>query len=202
MSLRLERSVFGKAENKGILLSRENAFALLNEWVLNDRLKLHMIQVGGLMAAWAREVEKLSDQEIWKWEMAGLLHDADWDQWPDQHCKKIIEHLESLNIDPEVIRAIASHGPVHFGVEPITKMDKMLYAFDELSGLIHAYSLMRPNGYEGMESKGVMKRLKEKTFAANVSREDIQDACNRAELELNDLVQFIINHQGQFSIPE
>jgi predicted hydrolase (HD superfamily) len=127
--------------------------------------------------------------------MAGLLHDADWDQWPDQHCKKIIEHLESLNIDPEVIRAIASHGPVHFGVEPVTKMDKMLYAFDELSGLIHAYSLMRPNGYEGMEVKGVVKRLKEKTFAANVSRDDIQDACSRANIELQKLIKFIIEHQ-------
>lgn len=142
----------------------------------------------------------LSQEDIWKWEMAGLLHDADWDQWPDQHCRKIIEHLESLNIDPEVIRAIASHGPVHFGVEPVTKMDKMLYAFDELSGLIHAYSLMRPNGYEGMEVKGVMKRLKEKTFAANVSRDDIQDACTRAEIVLQDLISFIVQHQPQFSV--
>ena len=200
MSLQLNRTSFGKEENKGILLSRENAFGLLHHWVLNERLKLHMVQVGGLMAAWAREVEMLSQEDIWKWEMAGLLHDADWDQWPDQHCRKIIEHLESLNIDPEVIRAIASHGPVHFGVEPVTKMDKMLYAFDELSGLIHAYSLMRPNGYEGMEVKGVMKRLKEKTFAANVSREDIQDACTRAEIVLQDLISFIVQHQPQFSV--
>jgi len=200
MSLQLNRSSFGKEENKGILLSREDAFGLLHQWVLNERLKLHMVQVGGLMAAWAKEVENLSQEAIWKWEMAGLLHDADWDQWPDQHCRKIIEHLESLNIDPEVIRAIASHGPVHFGVEPVTKMDKMLYAFDELSGLIHAYSLMRPNGYEGMEVKGVMKRLKEKTFAANVSREDIQDACTRAEIVLQDLISFIVQHQPQFSV--
>jgi predicted hydrolase (HD superfamily) len=200
MSLQLNRTSFGKVENKGILLSREDAFGLLHHWVLNERLKLHMVQVGGLMAAWAREVEMLSQEDIWKWEMAGLLHDADWDQWPDQHCRKIIEHLESLNIDPEVIRAIASHGPVHFGVEPVTKMDKMLYAFDELSGLIHAYSLMRPNGYEGMEVKGVMKRLKEKTFAANVSREDIQDACTRAEIVLQDLISFIVQHQPQFSV--
>jgi predicted hydrolase (HD superfamily) len=130
--------------------------------------------------------------------MAGLLHDADWDQWPDQHCKKIIEHLETSNIDPEIIRAIASHGHVHFGVEPVTRMDKMLYAFDELSGLMHAYSLMRPNGYEGMERKGAMKRIKEKTFAANVSREDIRDACERAEVSLETLVDFIIAHQGSF----
>ncbi|MFX8696373.1 hydrolase, partial [Acinetobacter baumannii] len=87
----------------------------------------------------------------------------DWDQWSQTHCKKIIEELESRNIDPEIIRAIASHGHNHFGVEPETEMDKMLYAFDELSGLVHAYSLMRPNGYEGMDVKGVKKRLKEKT---------------------------------------
>jgi predicted hydrolase (HD superfamily) len=200
MSLLLNRTSFGKEENKGILLSREDAFGLLDQWVLNERLKLHMVQVGGLMASWAREVEKLSEEDVWKWEMAGLLHDADWDQWPDQHCKKIIEHLESLDIDPEVIRAIASHGPVHFGVEPVTKIDKMLYAFDELSGLIHAYSLMRPNGYEGMEVKGVLKRLKEKTFAANVSREDIQDACTRADMVLQDLISFIVQYQPQFSM--
>lgn len=69
--------------------------------------------------------------------------------------QKIIAELEQRNIDPEIIHAIASHGPKHFGVEPETKMDKMLYAFDELSGLIHAYSLMRPEGYNGMELKGV-----------------------------------------------
>jgi predicted hydrolase (HD superfamily) len=74
-------------------------------------------------------------------------------------------------------------------------MDKMLYAFDELSGLIHAYSLMRPGGYDGMDLKGVKKRLKEKSFAANVSRDDIHDACERAGIALDDLVQFIIARQ-------
>lgn len=129
-----------------------------------------------------------------KW--AGLLHDADWDQWPEQHCKKIIEELESRKVDPEIIRAIASHGPAHFGVEPETKMDKMLFAFDELSGLIHAYSLMRPSGYEGMELKGVKKRLKEKSFAANVSRDEINDALSRAELTMDEMIEFIIKRQG------
>jgi predicted hydrolase (HD superfamily) len=129
--------------------------------------------------------------------LSGLLHDADWDQWPDLHCIKIIEHLESLGVDPEVMHAIASHGPNHFGVDPINNMDKMLFAFDELSGLIHAYSLMRPNGYEGMDIKGVKKRLKEKSFAANVSREEIQDAADRAGLLLDDLILFIITHQAE-----
>ena len=78
-------------------------------------------------------------------------------------------------------------------------MDKMLFAFDELSGLIHAYSLMRPEGYQGMELKGVKKRLKEKSFAANVSRDDIQDACARAGISQDDLISFIISYQGQLT---
>src|SRR6478752_2312247 len=158
-------------------------------------MQLHMKQIAALIHNWAKEKENLNEADAWRWELAGLLHDADWDQWPDQHCKKIIEELEIRNIDPEIIHAIASHGPAHFGVEPETQMDKMLYAFDELSGLIHAYSLMRPNGYEGMDLKGVKKRLKEKSFAANVSREEINDACNWAGIALDDLVAFIIQHQ-------
>jgi predicted hydrolase (HD superfamily) len=195
MSLQLNRTTFGDTANAGNVLSKEEATSIFNDWVLNDKLKLHMKQVAHLMKSWAAEKEQLNEADQWRWEMAGLLHDADWDQWPDQHCKKIIEELEARNIDPEIIRAIASHGPVHFGVEPETKMDKMLYAFDELSGLIHAYSLMRPNGYEAMELKGVKKRLKEKAFAANVSRDDINDAMNRAGLQLDDVINFIKQHQ-------
>lgn len=195
MSLKLNRTSFGDPKNKDNVLNREEAFTLLSDWVKNERLQLHMKQVGHLMKCWALEKEGLSEADQWRWEMAGLLHDADWDQWPDEHCKKIIEELEARNIDPEIIRAIASHGPNHFGVEPETKMDKMLYAFDELSGLIHAYSLMRPEGYVGMELKGVKKRLKEKSFAANVNRDEIMDALNRAGVELDSLVPFIIQKQ-------
>lgn len=195
MSLQLNRTSFGDAANRGNTLSRAEAESLFNEWVINPRLQLHMKQVAYLMKCWAMEKENIDEENQWQWEMAGLLHDADWDQWPDQHCKKIIEELENRNIDPEIIHAIASHGPNHFGVEPETKMDKMLYAFDELSGLIHAYSLMRPGGYDGMELKGVKKRLKEKSFAANVSREEINDACNRAGISLDDIINFIISKQ-------
>ena len=197
MSLFLGRNVFGNEANKGNVLSKEEAHALFNDWVKNLRLQLHMKQVAALMHAWAKDKENLKEDDVWRWELAGLLHDADWDQWPEQHCKKIIEELEIRNIDPEIIHAIASHGPEYFGVEPQTKMDKMLYAFDELSGLIHAYSLMRPNGYESMDAKGVKKRLKEKSFAANVSREDINDACNRAGIELDELIAFIVKVQSK-----
>jgi predicted hydrolase (HD superfamily) len=200
MSLLLNRNTFGDNANSGNVLSKEEADQLLNEWVLNDKLRLHMKQVAHLMKSWASEKEQLDEDDQWRWEMAGLLHDADWNQWPELHCKKIIEELEKRNIDPEIIHAIASHGPNHFGVEPETKMDKMLYAFDELSGLIHAYSLMRPGGYDGMELKGVKKRLKEKSFAANVSREEIQDACIRAGAGLEEIIQFIIPHQKEVDL--
>jgi predicted hydrolase (HD superfamily) len=195
--LHLGRSEFGDTANAGNTMSREEALALLDDWVKNDRLKLHMKQVGHLMKSWAKEKEGLNEEEQHKWYLAGLLHDADWDQWPEEHCARIINELEKRDIDPSIIRAIASHGPKYFGVEPVTDMDKMLYAFDELSGLTHAYSLMRPEGYNGMEVKGVKKRLKDKAFAAQVSREDIQDASQRAGVPLDELIRFIITHQAE-----
>ncbi len=197
MSLQLNRTEFGNTANAGNVLSKEEVMQLLNDWVKNERLQLHMKQVAYLMKCWAAEKEQLNEADQWRWEMAGLLHDADWDQWPEQHCRKIIEELEARNIDAEIIRAIASHGPNHFGVEPVTKMDKMLYVFDELSGLVHAYSLMRPEGYAGMELKGVKKRLKEKSFAANVNRDEINDAMQRAGVELDAIISFIIAKQGE-----
>ena len=155
-----------------------------------------ILQLFFYSANWAIGPSRHHAADQWRWEIAGLLHDADWDQWPDLHCKKIIEELEARNVDPEIIHAIASHGPNHFGVEPETSMDKMLYAFDELSGLTHAYSLMRPEGYAGMELKGIKKRFKEKGFAASVNREEIIDAMNRAAVELDGIMQFIIERQG------
>ncbi len=200
MSLNLGRTEFGDLANKGNVLSVSAAHELFNAWVLNPKLQLHMKQVAHLMKCWAKEKENLNEADQWRWEMAGLLHDADWDQWPELHCKKIIEYLEQKEIDAEIIRAIASHGPIHFGVEPVTQMDKMLYAFDELSGLMHAYSLMRPEGYKGMELKGAKKRIKDKAFAANVSRDDIDDACTRANIELDMLIQFIMDRQANASL--
>lgn len=195
-SFLLKKSSFGDSGNSGNILSLEDAKSLLDDWVLNEKLKVHMKQVGHLMKAFA--ISKGFDElTIQKWYQAGLLHDADWDQWPDQHCNKIISELETRKIDPEIIRAIASHGPRYFGVEPVSEMDKMLYAFDELSGFVHAYSLMRPEGYVGMEVKGVKKRLKDKTFAAQVSREDIADASERAGISVEELIQFVISNQGE-----
>lgn len=194
IDLNLGRSEFGNPENVGNVLPEGEAFELLNSWVKNEKLIVHMRQVAHLMKSYAKE-KRYDESTQYRWFLAGLLHDADWDQWPDLHCKKIIEELESRQVDPEIIRAIASHGPRYFGVEPKSEMDKMLYAFDELSGFVHAYSLMRPTGYEGMEIKGVKKRLKDKTFAAQVSREDIRDGSDRAGMSVEELIQFVIDNQ-------
>lgn len=195
----LNRSTFGDPKNTGNLMSIDEAHALLNEWVPNEKLRLHMKQVGANMKAWAIEKENADEQTSLKWELAGLLHDADWEKYPEQHCLVIIEELEKRNIDPEVIHCIASHGPKVFGVEPKSKMDKMIYAIDELSGFIHAAALIRPTLYEGLEVKSVLKRLKTASFAAQVDREDIKDAIAMTDTSLEELIQFIIDHQKDVS---
>lgn len=191
----LGRSSFGDPAHTGNLLSAEEANALLEEWVPNERLRLHMKQVAAVMKAWALHKEQADALTARKWEQAGLLHDADWEKYPNDHCRIIIEELERRQIDPEVIHCIASHGPRYFGVEPQSNMDKMIYSFDELSGFIHAAALVRPDRYEGLEVKSVLKRLKSPSFAAQVSREDITDAIARIDYSLEELIQFIIDHQ-------
>jgi predicted hydrolase (HD superfamily) len=189
----LNRTTYGNPENIGNVLTEEEALQLLNSWVENERLRLHMKQVAAVMKAWALEKENLPEEEAHKWWLAGLLHDADWEKYPDDHCRIIIEELENRNVDPSIIQCIASHGPRYFGVEPQTTMDKMIYVFDELSGFIHAAALIRPNRYEGMDVKSITKKLKTPSFAAQVSRDDINDALKRIDTPLEVIIQFIID---------
>ncbi|HZF65331.1 MAG TPA: hydrolase [Chitinophagaceae bacterium] len=191
----LNRNSFGSSTNVGNVLTEEEATNLLERWVSNEKLRLHMKQVAALMKTWALEKEALDESEAHKWWLAGLLHDADWEKYPQEHCRMIIEELEARNIDPAIMQCIASHGPRHFGVEPKTTMDKMIYVLDELSGFIHAAALVRPNLYEGIDTKSVLKKLKTPSFAAQVSREDIEDAISRISHSLNDIIDFIISRQ-------
>jgi predicted hydrolase (HD superfamily) len=195
MTHALNRTVFGNPANKGKLMSIEEGHALLNDWVPNERLRLHMKQVAAVMRAWAVEKEGADEETALKWELAGLLHDADWEKFPDDHCRVIIEKLEEMNIDPDVIHCIASHGPRYFGVEPENNMDKMIYMFDELSGFIHAAALIRPTRYDGMDAKSITKKLKTLSFAAQVNRDDITDALARIDTPLETIINFIIAHQ-------
>ena len=198
-SRNLGRSTFGNPANSGNILSIEEAHQLLNDWVPNDRLRLHMKQVAAVMKAWAIEKENAEEQTALKWELAGLLHDADWEKYPDDHCRIIIEELERRNIDPDIIHCIASHGPAYFGVEPVNTMDKMIYAIDELSGFIHAAALIRPTRYEGMDAKSVLKKFKTPSFAAQVNREEVTDAISRIDASIEELISFIIEHQKAVS---
>lgn len=194
-SLHLGRETFGRPEDRGRLPSRMEAQSLLDEWVANARLKLHMRQVAALLEAWAREKLSLPEDQIELWYLTGLLHDADWDQWPDKHGQIIIAWLEERHIDPDLIHGIAAHGWQHFGVTPVSDLDKMIFAFDELSGFVHAVSLVRPEGYQGMEVSSVKKKLKQISFAAQVNRQDIEDGLTLTGLSLDELCAFIIQIQ-------
>jgi predicted hydrolase (HD superfamily) len=193
----LNRTTFGDPANAGNVLSEKEALEILTTWVPNEKLQLHMKQVGAVMKAWALEKEGLPEAEAHKWWLAGVLHDADWELHPDDHPRIIIEELEKRNIDPSIIKTIAAHGPRHFGVEPESKMEKMIYAIDELSGFVHASALVRPTKYEGMDAKSVQKKLKTPAFAAQVSREDVADGISRIGISLDELITFIIAHQKE-----
>ncbi len=194
-NLQLGRTQFGDPSNSGKVLTEAEALQLLEDWVPNERLRLHMRQVGALLKTWALERESLAEADAHKWWLAGVLHDADWEKYPEEHCRRIIEELERREIDPTVIRTIACHGPRHFGVEPESAMEKMIYVFDELSGFIHAAALIRPTRYEGMDVKSVLKKLKTPSFAAQVNREEINDAIGRTNLSLEEVIEFILKYQ-------
>ena len=127
------------------------------------------------------------NEEFWK--SVGMLHDIDFELYPDQHCVKALEILHDEDIDEDMIHAVVSHG---FGicsdVAPEKFMEKVLFAVDELTGLIGAAALMRPTGISDMEAKSVMKKFKDKKFAAGCSREVISRGAEMLEMELKDLM--------------
>ena len=123
------------------------------------------------------------------WRTVGMLHDIDFEQWPDQHCAKADTLLHELAIDEDVIHAVVSHGyGICYDVEPTAYMEKVLFATDELTGLIGAVALMRPTGISDMEPKSVMKKFKDKKFAAGCSREVIRRGAEMLEMELPELI--------------
>jgi putative nucleotidyltransferase with HDIG domain len=146
-----------------------NSQQLLDQYIKNPALKHHCEMVAAALKAYAHQLGE--DEELWY--QAGLLHDLDWEMWPDEHPNYALKNL--LTDYPEELKhAIAAHGPDRTGVQPTSLLDRYLFACDEISGLMHAASLMRPDGFANMEIKSVKKKLKDKSFAAKVSREDIQ----------------------------
>ncbi|MCQ2438369.1 MAG: hydrolase [Oscillospiraceae bacterium] len=146
----------------------------------------HAETVSKVMGVFAREADS---ENIEYWQVVGMLHDLDWERWPEEHCSKTRELLSALDVDESVIRAIESHGYGHRNeVQPERYMEKVLFAVDELTGLIGAAALMRPTGLEGMELKSVTKKFKDKKFAAGCSRDIIAQGAEMLGMELNTLL--------------
>lgn len=172
--------------------TRQESIELLNQYIKNPSLLNHCNMVAKAMESYAMSMN-LSDSEIEEWWAAGLLHDLDWEMYPDEHPNKAVDEiLPPLGYPQSVIDAIKAHGPDRTGKEPETLIERYLFACDELSGFINAVSLVRPTKFEGMEAKSVIKRLKDKAFAANVSREDIKKGAELIQKDLNDHVSFLI----------
>lgn len=171
-------------------LTREEAFALLKEYNESDALVKHGLAVEGVMRHFARKYGE--DEE--KWGVVGLLHDLDYEKYPDQHCVKVQEIMEERDIDPEIIRAVASHGyGVCVDIEPQSQMEKVLYTIDELTGLVNATAIMRPSkSVLDLETKSVKKKFKSKGFAAGVDREIIKKGCEGLGMELSDVIEEVI----------
>ncbi|MBI5151876.1 MAG: lysine--tRNA ligase [Candidatus Pacebacteria bacterium] len=169
------------------LPSREESLNLLKKYIKNNALLHHSEMVAHAMESYAKEL----GEDIELWYHTGLLHDLDWEMYPDEHPNKAI--LEILKSYPEaMLTAIAEHAPDRTNTQTQTLLGKFLFACDELSGLMHAASLMRPNGFTDMEVSSVKKKLKTKEFAKNVSREDIQHGVELIGKTLEDHIQFLI----------
>ena len=141
------------------------------------------------------EIAKQYDPEnVDFWAAVGMLHDIDFELWPEQHCVKARELLHELDVDEDVIHAVVSHGyGICSDVKPEKYMEKMLFAVDELTGLIGAAALMRPTGISDMEPKSVMKKFKDKKFAAGCSRDVIRQGAEMLGMELNELIALTLN---------
>ena len=167
----------------------EQAWELLCEYNEGEFHRKHARTVGDVLRWFAQE-EGFGD-EAGFWETVGILHDLDFEQWPDAHCVKSQELMRERGIDESVIRAAASHGygMTAAGIKPEHQMEKVLFAVDELTGLIGAAALMRPSKSVGdLEVKSVKKKYKDKKFAAGCSREVIQQGAEQLGWELDALI--------------
>ena len=168
-------------------MNRESAWALLQEYNKEPFHLQHAATVGAAMKWYANHLGYDDDAEFW--EIVGLLHDIDFELYPDQHCVKAEEILRQHGVDERIIHAVVSHGyGLVVDVKPEHQMEKVLYAVDELTGLIGAYALMRPSkSVEGMELKSLKKKFKDKAFAAGCSRDVIRAGAEMLEWELDEL---------------
>ena len=166
--------------------SREEAFNLLKKYNKSENLIKHALAVEGVMRYFARKREQ--DEE--KWGIIGLIHDLDYEQFPEEHCRKTEEILKENNWPQEYIRAVVSHGwGICSDVEPKTELEKVLYAIDELTGLVVTTALVRPSkSVMDLKAKSVKKKWKDKRFAAGVDRSIIDKGAQMLGMERTELI--------------
>jgi putative nucleotidyltransferase with HDIG domain len=169
-------------------MNREQSWELMCTWTESDSLRKHMLAVEAAMRAYARRFGE--DEE--KWGITGLLHDMDYEKHPtpEEHPMVGVRELESRGYPEDVIHAIKGHAD-YLDVPRDTLMSKTLYAVDELSGFIVACALMRPEGLENMKAKSVRKKMKQKSFAAAVNREDMVRGAEELGVDLNEHIEFV-----------
>jgi putative nucleotidyltransferase with HDIG domain len=168
---------------------RDDALQLLDEWVENEGLKKHMLAVEAAVRHYARL--KGADEDLWG--LAGLLHDLDWEKHPEEHPLKAVEELRNRGYPEDVVQAILAHRSDFTGVEPTSELDRVLVACDELSGLVVAACLVRPNGIDDLKPRSVVKKLKDKAFAAGVSRDEVRRGIELIGLERSEHIQNVID---------
>jgi putative nucleotidyltransferase with HDIG domain len=172
-------------------LTRDDAWALVCEWIESDSLRKHVLGVEAAMRGYARRDGE--DEEIWA--ITGLLHDLDYERYPDLetgHPRYALRELESRGYPQEIIDAVAGHADF-MGVPRETRLAKTLYAVDELSGFIAACALVRPTGIEGMKPKSVRKKLKQPSFAAKVDRDQISRGIEELGVDESEHIQLVID---------
>jgi len=166
--------------------TREEAFRLLKEYNKNESLIKHALAVEAVMRYFAEK----RGEDAEKWGVIGLIHDLDYEQFPDEHCRKTEEILREKDWPGEYIRAAISHGwGICTDVEPETELEKVLYAIDELTGLVVATALVRPSkSVLDVKTKSVKKKWKDKRFAAGVDRSIIEKGAGMLGIELTELI--------------
>jgi putative nucleotidyltransferase with HDIG domain len=172
-------------------MNRDVAYKLVCEFTHSDSLRKHMLAVEAAMRAYARRFGEDED----KWGVVGLLHDFDYERWPNppDHPLKGAAILAERGYPEDVIYAIKSHADYLPDSPRVSLMDKTLYACDELAGFCTAVARVRPEGIRGMTAKSVRKKLQQKSFAANVSRGDIERGAEDLGIDLNQHIQFVID---------
>ncbi|MCL1996004.1 MAG: HDIG domain-containing protein [Defluviitaleaceae bacterium] len=170
--------------------TREEAYQLLTQYTKSESLIKHALSVEGVMRHYAKKL----NEDVEYWGAVALMHDLDYEQYPDQHCKKVVEILEEHGIDSGMIRSIVSHGyNICSDVEPTHIMEKVLYTIDELTGLVTAAALMRPSkSVMDLEYSSLWKKYKNVKFAAGVDRAIIEKGCQMWDADLKEVIEEVI----------